>query len=280
MKYCVLYNPKSGDNANLKARLDATMFGDEFYYISMPEVTDFKAFFEQITDNIIICGGDGTLNYFINKIAGIPRRSHLFYFDTGSGNDFHTDVCGGERPYSIDIYLENLPIVRFNNQNVLMLNGAGCGLDSYACFEGEKQRAKDHKPINYAKYVKRGLFGGFKPYNARITVDGAVYNFDKIWVDMIMNGKFIGGGIKIAPMQNRLNNSTLSLIIGHTKSRVGAFGIFPSVLRGSHIKNTKTFQVLQGKYFKIECDRAMPLQVDGEIFPDVSSFEVFATKQD
>ena len=279
MKYCVLYNPLSGDNAGLREKLESAMFGSDYYYMSMPEVTDFNQFFAQVKDDIIVCGGDGTLNYFINHIAGIPRTNHIFYFDSGSGNDFHTDVHGGERPYSIDIYLENLPVVRANGQIRYVLNGCGCGIDSYACFEGEKKRAKDGKPINYTSIVKKGLLYSFKPFRMRITIDGITEEYADVWLAPVMNGKYFGGGVQIAPMQNRLQNETLSIIIGHAASRFSALKLFPAIFTGTHVNNKKIFKILHGKNIKIEIDRPMPLQIDGEIIPDVSVFEVFATKK-
>ncbi len=279
MRYCVLYNPIAGDNANLKERLERALFGGDFYYMSMPEVKDYKQFFAQVKDNIIICGGDGTLNYFINKITSIPHQNHILYFDTGSGNDFHTDVRGGERPYGIDIYIENLPIVRVNGKLQYMLNGCGCGIDSYACYEGEKQRAKDGKPINYVSIVKKGLIHSFKPFRARITVDGMSEMLEDVWLSPVMNGRYFGGGIQIAPMQNRLQNQTLSIIVAHTKSRIAALSMFPMIEKGTHTRNEKIFKVLHGKNIKIEIDRPMPLQIDGEVIPDVTMFEVFATKK-
>lgn len=279
MKYCVLYNPKSGDNTNLREKIENAMFGGEFYYMSMPEVTDFRQFFAQVKDNIIICGGDGTLNYFINNIAGIPHNNHIFYFDSGSGNDFHTDVRGGERPYAIDIYLENLPIVRVNGHNHYVLNGCGCGIDSFACFEGEKKRQKTHKPINYTSMVIKGVLGSFKPFRARITVDGIAQDYNNVWLAPVMNGRFFGGGVEIAPMQNRLQNDTITIVIGCANNRLKAAKLLSSVTKGGHIKNEKNFKFIHGKHFKVELSRPMELQVDGEIIRDVSSFEVFTTKR-
>jgi len=36
----------------------------------------------------VIAGGDGTLNRFINDTAPLQIGCHIYYFATGSGNDF------------------------------------------------------------------------------------------------------------------------------------------------------------------------------------------------
>ena len=56
----------------------------EIYYTKAPG--DGMDFVDKTAANgeparFYACGGDGTLNYFINKIAGIPRQNHILYFD-------------------------------------------------------------------------------------------------------------------------------------------------------------------------------------------------------
>lgn len=46
-----------------------------------------------ITDDIIpICGGDGTLDRFINNTKGILVCNPIFYYAVGSGNNFIRDL--------------------------------------------------------------------------------------------------------------------------------------------------------------------------------------------
>ena len=91
MNYQILFNPyaKSGHGANEARALDTILAGDQLTYTSMPDIRDYAAFFASIakTDRVLIAGGDGTLNRFINDTAGIVIRQDIFYYPTGSGND-------------------------------------------------------------------------------------------------------------------------------------------------------------------------------------------------
>lgn len=40
----------------------------------------------------ILCGGDGTLNRFINDLGGVKLSCEILYFPGGSGNDFAHDI--------------------------------------------------------------------------------------------------------------------------------------------------------------------------------------------
>ena len=50
--------------------------------------------------DIVLCGGDGTLNRFINDSDGYPYENPLYYYGTGSGNDFLRDL-GKEQGVSL-----------------------------------------------------------------------------------------------------------------------------------------------------------------------------------
>lgn len=36
---------------------------------------------------MILCGGDGTLNRFVNDVNGMNIPNKLYYYPTGTGND-------------------------------------------------------------------------------------------------------------------------------------------------------------------------------------------------
>ena len=54
---------------------------------------DYKSFFSKLSsdDKVIIAGGDGTLNRFINDTEGIKFENEILYYPIGTGNDFAHD---------------------------------------------------------------------------------------------------------------------------------------------------------------------------------------------
>lgn len=279
MKYCVLYNPKSGGKGQGKEpakNLTNILKNDELYFYSMPKIKDFQTFLNKIRDDIIICGGDGTLSYFLNKIHRINYKNHLWFYPTGSGNDFCADLGeNGKKPFLIDKYLKNLITLKINNKEYVVFNGAGAGIDGYTCAEGERLRKKGKKTINYTLIGLKGLLYAFKPHDIKLEIDKKSYYFKNVWFSPVMLGKYFGGGMMVAPMQNRLKSNSLSIIIVTTKNRARLISIFPKIFKGQHIKYQKIVKVLHGNHIKITLNRPTPFQYDGEVIGNVSSYEMY-----
>lgn len=92
--YCVLFNPLAGGGqGEIQARaLSKKMPEDALRFVDITAVKEYAALFASLgpEEGLILCGGDGTLNRFINDTAGLKRPEALFYYACGSGNDF----CG------------------------------------------------------------------------------------------------------------------------------------------------------------------------------------------
>lgn len=80
--FIVLYNPLAGNGtAQDKMReLESLMQGDSLYFSNMLDIRDYGAFFNDMPDgaSIIICGGDGTLNRFLNDTEDIRPDCDIY----------------------------------------------------------------------------------------------------------------------------------------------------------------------------------------------------------
>lgn len=277
MKYIVLYNPYS---FNGKGKEEAykllDKLKDELEFVSMHEIDNFEEFFKNNKEDIIICGGDGTLNYFINHTKDIEYKNNILYYSTGTGNDFYHEVGDNNHfPMNINKYLEDLPTVIVNDKEYQFLNGVGYGIDGYCCEEGDRIKEKTKKPVNYTSIAIKGLLYKFKPRNARIIVDGECYEFKKVWLAPTMNGKFYGGGMMAAPNQDRLNKDrTVTLVVMHGKGKIATLLAFPSIFKGEHINKKKMVSVFEGYNITVSFDRPTALQIDGETIKNVTEYSV------
>lgn len=273
MKSCILYNPVAANGKCLqKLKESNTLKADE--YIDMTEISDYKSFFENLgaDDSVIIAGGDGTLNRFINDTRGIEINCKLLYYPAGTGNDFFTDE-GSDGVIELNAYLENLPTVKVKDKDYKFLNGIGYGIDGYCCEVGDELRKKSDKPINYASIAIKGLLFSYKPTSAKVTVDGVEHNFDHVWIAPTMNGRYYGGGMEPTPNQNRKDDS-VSVMVYHSKSKLKALMIFPSIFKGEHIKHKDVVSVYEGHNISVEFNSPRALQIDGETVKNVLSYSV------
>ncbi len=274
--YHVLYNPKAGNGRGTEEtkKLDAIMEGDTLVYHDITQI-DYAQFFQRLkkSDRLIVSGGDGTLNRFVNDTRDVDYSNSVYYFATGSGNDFLHDIGAerGGKPVCIDHYIEDLPEVEVNGKRTLFLNGIGYGIDGYCCETGDKLREKSDKPVNYTSIAIKGLLFHYKTTKAKITVDGEVYEFKKVWLAPTMNGRFYGGGMMPTPEQDRLSEAgNLSTMVYFGCGKLRALMAFPSIFKGEHVKKKKIIRILTGHEITVEFDRPTALQIDGETVTGVT----------
>ena len=244
----------------------------------MTAVGGYAELFSGVSDDdvIVICGGDGTLNRFVNDIRGVECKNRIFYSPVGSGNDFFRDIPNASdemEMYDVTRYLCNLPTVEVKGKTRHFINGIGYGIDGYCCEEGDRLKAKAKKSVNYTNIAIKGLLFAFKRVNATVTVDGEVKKYKKVWLAPTMNGKYYGGGMMPTPAQDRLSeDGKLSLMVFHGSGKLKTLMVFPSIFKGEHVKKTKIVEVITGYDITVEFDRPTALQIDGETVTGVSSY--------
>lgn len=277
-KYKVLFNPKSNNGAaEAEARtLTDILAGDELAFDDITKIDDVKAVLENLAEDerVVIAGGDGTLNHFINDIDGLTPKNDIFFFSAGSGNDFLNSI-GGEKGkiYRINDYLLNLPTVTVNEKDYKFINGIGFGIDGYCCEVGDEMREKSDKPINYTGIAIKGLLFHFKPVNATVTVDGEKKEYKKVWLAPTMYGRFYGGGMIPTPDQKR-EDGKVSTMVFFGKGKIRTLMIFPNIFKGTHVKYSKVVHVFKGNEVTVEFDRPTALQIDGETIKNVTKYSV------
>lgn len=278
----ILYNKKAGDSNSMKSVENLEIIlDDEVKYIDVTEISNYGVFLSGLDkeDYVILAGGDGTLNWFINRTDGVEIHNEILYFPNGTGNDFandlgHTKECN---PFSITEHLKNLPSVVVNGKKYRFINGVGYGIDGYCCEVGDNLKKIPGKKVNYTAIAIKGLLFHYKPTNAKVTVDGVTHTYKKVWLVPTMNGRFYGGGMMPTPKQKR-NSGALSTMVFHNSGKLKTLMIFPSLFKGEHIKHTKHVDILEGKEITVEFDRKSSLQIDGETILGVTSYTATAEK--
>lgn len=278
----VLYNPLSGNRAGIDDARKASSFlkDGNVIYKDITLLKDYGTFKAELKsdDMIVICGGDGTLNRYVNETAALHLENPLFYYATGSGNDFLRDIGKtlDDGPVQINDYIQNLPMVEVNGKTYYFINGIGYGIDGYCCEVGEALRAKGKKP-NYTGIAIKGILFHHKAANAKVTVDGKQYSYKRVWIAPTMHGRYYGGGMMAAPDQVRNTpEKGITLVMMHKAGRIPTLCVFPSIFSGKHVNHKKTVAVHNGQDITVEFDRPTTLQIDGEVIMNVTKYRAFS----
>ncbi len=274
----LLFNPLSKNGTGCKIKDEAKLkLNKQFPQLKEINVLDLNVedFITnlQVEDILILVGGDGTLNHFANFIYKYKIKNTSYLYKAGTGNDFIRDIKSNDDDtlFYLNPYLEKLPTVTVNGIKRKFINGIGYGIDGMVCETAEELRLKNKKKINYTGLSIKLLLTKYSTPKATIIVDGMKKNYDKVWLSSSMNGRYYGGGMKVAPTQNRLNNN-LTLVVMHNSRKLKTLMVFPKIFKGEHLKYNKMCEAITGKKIEVHFSKPMALQIDGEVIKNVTSY--------
>ena len=284
MTYHVLHNPLAGSSAASPTWITALTDGG--HTVREYDITavskNYSAFLSGLPaeDVIIIHGGDGTLNRFINDTDGLDYPCDILYASGGTGNDFLRDLnrAAEEGPFSVANYIRDLPFVEVKGKRYRFLNNVGFGIDGYCCEVGDaKKLAHPDKKVNYTAVAIKGLLFHYKPTTAIVTVDGQSFTYKKAWLAPTMKGRYYGGGMNATPAQDRMNPAgTLSVMLFYGKGRLATLMAFPSIFEGKHIEHKKMVAIHEGREIHVKFNSPRAVQIDGETITGVSEYRAYA----
>ena len=272
----LLYNKLAGQVTLDKAKEIVTKFNDKFP--NMELVDEENCSLEELNnkladeDNVLLIGGDGTVNFFANAWHNTKIKGHWYIYSAGTGNDFLTDVEAKDGFSSLNEYMDNLPTVEANGVKKYFINNVGYGVDGDVCVIAEEKKKKNKK-INYANISIGLILFGFKKRYCKVKVDGVEHEFKRCFIAATMNGRYYGGGMKSAPNQDRKGDK-LTLVIMTGRSRLLTLIRFTKIFKGEHTKYKKTVFLYEGKEIEVSFDKPCGLQYDGEVILNVSKYKV------
>ncbi len=281
--YCVLYNPLANNGrAEAQAReLEAILTDGEVRFVDIAALGSFYDFFVSCDDDciVVLTGGDGTLHNFVNETRGLRIKQKIYFYGAGSGNDFLHDIGKeqGAAPFDLTEYITDLPFVRIKGKELFFINSVSIGIDGLVCEAGNRKRQKTNKPINYTAIALQCLMFDYKPRRATVTVDGVTKEYRNVWLTPTALGRYFGGGMLIAPDQDRLaEDGKITLTVAHSLSRARILTIFPEIFKGTHTRHTKYIDIIKCDEITVKFDSPCALQIDGETILDVSEYTAYS----
>ena len=231
--------------------------------------------FDGYTD-VWIIGGDGTLNYFINKYKEL--KLPLVIFNGGTGNDFHWFLYGEIRlEKQIETVLAVVPrpidIGKCNDR--LFINGVGIGFEGEVAREltGKKKRAGK---TSFMITVLKEIFS-YRSKAYQITADGKSFERKRYLIIDINNGSRAGGGFHVAPLASA-SDGFFDLVVIDALRPIKRLRWLPVIEKGKHL-NLPFIDYYNVKRILIESDDLIQFHLDGEYYSaDKMEIEILSKK--
>lgn len=257
MKYVFIINPASGktDYDKIKQNIMKTLENEnyEIYETKAPkEATEIASRFKNEEDTIVYSvGGDGTLNEVVNGIA--KGKCKLGIIPTGSGNDFYRTLKEAQT--------ENVRLDLGKVNGRYFINIASVGMDAETCNNANKIKSKIKLHSCYYLALIH-TFLTFKSKSLKLKIDKNVYAGDYI-IAAICNGKYYGGGFKIAPVAS-FDDNQFDIYLVSKASKFKLIKILLALLKSEHEKYNEV-RKYTGKNITITSENNLIVNIDGEI---------------
>lgn len=257
MKYVFIINPASGktDYDKIKQNIMKTLENEnyEIYETKAPkEATEIASRFKNEEDTIVYSvGGDGTLNEVVNGIA--EGKCKLGIIPTGSGNDFYRTLKEAQN--------ENVRLDLGKVNGRYFINIASVGMDAETCNNANKIKSKIKLHSSYYLALIH-TFLTFKSKSLKLKIDKNVYAGDYI-IAAICNGKYYGGGFKIAPVAS-FDDNQFDVYLVSKAGKLKLIKILLALLKSEHEKYNEV-RKYTGKNITITSENNLIVNIDGEI---------------
>ena len=212
---------------------------------------------------IIVMGGDGTLNYAINEMRKNPLPFSIV--SNGTGND-SVKSLHGETDFEkqVEIALQG-ELKRFDLglcNGRAFVNGLGIGFDGLVVEKMSKRKKKRGGHLDYLLTVLKTV-AGFREKDLSFTLDGKRFT-RKILLMTVSNGTTFGGGFVINP-HARSDDGMLDVCVLNEISPVARFWHLPKLKTGSH-DALQACEFYKARRVLIDPSNELVAHLDGEYF--------------
>lgn len=214
-------------------------------------------------ERVVVLGGDGTQDLVADALAG--SDTVLAAVPAGTGNDFCRNLGFPRDPaqaleVALGPHLHRLDLGRAAGGGSF-LNAAGVGFDA--------------EVATIAARFPKGL-GGTLPYlaGALVTIARHEPSHLQLHVDdqhyagpstliVVANGRFYGGGMKVAPGAS-VRDGLFDVMIAGALNRLELLNLLARVYPGTHVTHPKV-RILRGTHVRIQAGPGVRAHLDGDL---------------
>lgn len=284
-EWIVIVNPTAGHGIaqemwkEIEQELRKNSFNIQFCFTEKggKTIAITKNLIEKGFDNIIVIGGDGTMNEVANGIMlqqRVPSQEiNLGIIPIGTGNDWIRTM---EIPNNIskaieiikkgDIVYQDVGWATYHTNSQeekrFFINTAGTGLDSIVVEKTnqQKNRAKSSAVAYMTNLLK--AFYKYKPIHVDIEIDNGIKLSGDMLNFAIGIGRYNGGGMLPFPNANPTNGLFEGMFTSNM-SKLKMIYSFKKLFKGN-LDTVKEVQYFKAKHITVKSSESIFLETDGE----------------
>jgi putative diacylglycerol kinase catalytic region len=268
----IIVNSRSKKSLNELNKIERVLQGKKLPYrvLRTSKKTNAKDLMNEIHGaELIVIGGDGTINEVINNYHG----KEIIYLAYGSGNDLARSI-----EFKKDIEISRLlESKRFIEYDVGVVNDrkfcSGFDIGFNADIIKRVNGSKLKKYLGKYIYLLQGVIGilMLKKYKAKISWDSGEITTDKLYLLNAMIQPYEGGGIKFAPNATG-QEGKLHIMIMENMSLATFVYNYLCLLLKKHNKMRKVKQITTDR-LAIKTNQRY-FQIDGELINNTEQLNV------
>lgn len=266
----IICNPKSGKGKPLQLLPLFENFITQHQFNYQSFTGNLPNNLNNFTD-LVIMGGDGTINYTLNhfKHINIP----VGMISCGTGNDIATLLLGNtstEQQFETALFgaIQKVDAGMCNHK--LFINGVGIGFDGWVVKRLLAKNLLRGKAAYYSTVISLLLF--YNETKVSINIDGE-QNETNLFMLSAANGKTYGGGFKIAPLAE-VNDGLLEIIVVDKLPVLKRLKYLPVIENGKHLNKPLPFLTYKtGKKITVQSTQKLKAHLDGE-YMEANHFEI------
>lgn len=241
------------------------------------DATDIaRAVVEDGVKDIVVVGGDGTLNEVVNGILGQETVSSddvvLSLVPCGTGRDFSRTLGIRDPDHAVDVITSgcvtsvDVGVMHYQRSGetaqrfFVNVADVGLGAETAAWMNQSSKRLGGF--LGYLVAATRTILV-YDGRPARVMIDGALVHDGPVGMIVLANGRYFAGGMFIAPEASIKDGKFDIFVLDDVPKHTLLMSLLPKVYRGKHVGQPGVHHYT-GKTAEILSPDRMPVEVDGE----------------
>ncbi|MBU0628444.1 MAG: YegS/Rv2252/BmrU family lipid kinase [Nanoarchaeota archaeon] len=283
----IIINPKSTLANNVKQFFDVHKIKHIVNYKKENMGNIIKDNLKKGLDSFIICGGDGTVNHFINSYMVLPKKQRdsmkIGFIPCGKANDLSRalNISNDVKSAFNQILkrrIKSIDLIRVNNS--YFITGGGLGLPTEIVEDVNRisstkigrqlnKRVKD--AVYYISVIKKIILGyrGVGP----IEIEDHYKGNKRLMLLSVQNQQFIGKRFKLAPDADNSDGLFEVCAIEKPGNIITNLLMIQNIIKGRHLRSANVFE-MKGKSLLISTEKLEHFMGDGELLCYANTFKI------